>query len=277
MYPATGMMAGMPRKKNTSLNAPLHLTSSGQPALALEQIRLLEAIDQQGSITKAARQLGISYKTAWDRVAALNNLSATPLVNRSAGGARGGGTSLTDQARRIITGFHAIEEEHAAFLVRLGRKIHGFGDIATFMKTGNLKTSARNQFRGTVTSVNKGAVNSEVRIGISQSRSLRATITNDSVTELQLKKGVSVIALIKASSVIVSRDPQIATSAENRFQGTLLSVRKGAVNTQVILDLGDHKSIAAIVTNDSAEQLQLARGKPACALFSASSVILMTE
>ena len=59
------------------------------------RIRLLEAIDQHGSISQAAKAVPISYKAAWDAVDAMNNLADQPLVVRSTGGKNGGGTQLT--------------------------------------------------------------------------------------------------------------------------------------------------------------------------------------
>ena len=60
-----------------------------------QRIALLQHIAEQGSITRAAKSAGISYKAAWDAIDELNNLAQTPLVERSVGGKGGGGqTSL---------------------------------------------------------------------------------------------------------------------------------------------------------------------------------------
>ena len=62
------------------LNAAVSLKRGGAPRIGLERVTLLELIDELGSISAAAKQLGLSYKGAWDIVQALNNLFATPLV-----------------------------------------------------------------------------------------------------------------------------------------------------------------------------------------------------
>ena len=54
---------------------------------------MLEAIGSQGSISAAAKQQGISYRSAWDAVNEMNNLWDSPLVEKSPGGAHGGGTA----------------------------------------------------------------------------------------------------------------------------------------------------------------------------------------
>ena len=59
-------------------------------------VTLLENIHTTGSINQAAKAVGMSYKTAWERIENLNNLSAKSLINRQVGGSGGGGTILTE-------------------------------------------------------------------------------------------------------------------------------------------------------------------------------------
>jgi len=84
--------------------------------LSADRINLLEKIDESGSITKAAKVVGICYKTAWDTINLINNLAEKPLVHPMIGGKGGGGTSLTAEGKRIVTQFKIIQEEHRKFL-----------------------------------------------------------------------------------------------------------------------------------------------------------------
>ena len=84
----------MKRQKNTAslgISGSVWLHREDQRFLGGDRISLLEKIDEYGSITKAAKSVGISYKTAWDVVNMINNLAEKPLVNRSVGGKGGGG------------------------------------------------------------------------------------------------------------------------------------------------------------------------------------------
>ena len=63
-------------------------------------------------------------------------------------------------------------------------------------------------------------------------------------------------------------------SARNRLTGQIARIQEGAVNTEIVIDLGGGLSVAAVVTNDSVTRLGLTVGQPASALFKASSVIL---
>jgi len=68
-----------------------------------------------------------------------------------------------------------------------------------------MKLSARNQLKGKIVEVKKGATSAHVRIDIG-GQSLTASITNDSVDELKLEKGKTAYAIIKATSVMVGVD-----------------------------------------------------------------------
>ncbi|GAB3628932.1 transporter [Pandoraea terrae] len=139
-----------------------------------------------------------------------------------------------------------------------------------------MKTSARNQFSGEVTSIKSGAVNDEVTLKIG-SAFVVAVITQESTKSLGLAVGKTASALIKASSVIVMVDTDPAkVSARNVFAGTVAHVKEGAVNSEVTISAAG-LNIAAIITNDSATRLGLAPGKPASAVVKASSVILAVD
>lgn len=74
---------------------------------------LLEAIERTGSISSAARDLGMSYRRAWLLVDELGRLFKRPLVTTAAGGARGGGAELTDFGRALIAAYRRIEDRAA--------------------------------------------------------------------------------------------------------------------------------------------------------------------
>ncbi|WDE08876.1 TOBE domain-containing protein [Thalassomonas viridans] len=267
----------MSQEKNTELKGDLFLLSDNKQAFAMAQIELLTAIKNCGSISAAAKQAGISYKTAWDRIDAMNNMSEQPLVVRVAGGAKGGGSQLTRLGEKIIDGFDAMQQEHQNFIARMGSKLHSLQDVANFIRSGNMQTSARNQFRGQITRIIPGAVNAEVVLELSESQTVTAIITNDSLQQLNLKTGSQVIALVKASWVLLSKETGLKTSARNQLTGTITRICEGAVNSDITVDLGAGKSISAVITHSSCKEMGLQQGDNVCAFFKASNVILMAE
>jgi molybdate transport system regulatory protein len=145
------------------------------------------------------------------------------------------------------------------------------------LRTLNMKTSARNQFAGTVTAVQTGAVNDEVELTVGSNTRIVAVVTRQSAESLGLKVGSQAFALIKASSIIIAEELEGARlSARNQLAGKVVGVTPGAVNAEVVLEIDGGGTIAAIVTNQSAQTLELAAGKRAIAIFKASSVILGT-
>lgn len=243
------------------------------------RIRLLEAIDQHGSISQAARHVPLSYKAAWDAVDAMNNLSDQPLVECSTGGKHGGGTILTQHGRKVVGLYRAVEAEYQQALDRLMAQ---WGEVETgnvrafqqLLRRMALRTSARNQFVCTVSGLREGEVDYEVYLRLDNQNELIAVITRDSAEQLGIGIGMDVVALVKASSVLLLTDEGLRTSARNHLWGTVQRVVDGPVNAEVTLDLGAGKTVTAVVTRESVLSLDLVPGKRACAIFKSSSVIL---
>ncbi len=243
------------------------------------RIRLLEAIDEHGSISQAAKAVPLSYKAAWDAVDAMNNLAEQPLVLRSTGGKHGGGTQLTDYGRKVIALYRALEAEYQAALDRLTASMNDgqstdFQQFSQLLKRMSMKTSARNQFAGRIVGLREGHVDYEVRIKLDDENELVAVITGESAENLGLSIGMEINALVKSSSVLLLNDPAVRTTARNHLWGEITRIHEGPVNSEVTLAMKNGKSVCAVVTHDSVEKLGLAVGEQACAVFKASSVIL---
>jgi molybdate transport system regulatory protein len=73
------------------------------------KVSLLEAIDREGSLSVAAKSIGLSYRRAWNLLADLNGSFASPVVETAVGGASGGGATVTDFGRSLVTAFRALE------------------------------------------------------------------------------------------------------------------------------------------------------------------------
>jgi len=264
-----------PSKSATALSGSLWLNRADDKFLGGDRITLLEKIHELGSITKAAKAAGISYKTAWDTVNLVNNLSEKPLVERLTGGKGGGGTSLTAEGKKVITQFKAMQEEHRKFLSNLEGRLGDTDSLYLFLRRISMKVSARNTFAGVVTAITQGAVNAEVILALKGGVPLVATVTNGAVDNLGLKVGSEAYAIIKASSVIIGTDLHDAkVSARNIFCGTITTIIEGPVNTEVDVEIGGGTTVSAVITRESSKRLELKVGGHACAMFKASSVII---
>jgi len=92
---------------DTRLSIRLDLTSGDR--IGPGKIALLEAIRATGSISAAARHLGMSYRRAWLLVEQLNDALLEPAVTAAPGGRQGGGAAVTPMGDRVIELYRAIE------------------------------------------------------------------------------------------------------------------------------------------------------------------------
>ena len=271
--------------KNQTSTAPLHseLTISTEmgPFCGDVRVRLLEAIDRLGSLSKAAKSLPLSYKAAWDALDGMNNLSEQPLVVRSVGGKNGGGTHLTPYGLRMVAMYRALEAEYQLAVQRLhaacANDSNSLGDVAEYrrlLRRFAMKSSARNQFLGVITSVNQGPVDVEICLQLDGGQELQAVVTRESAENLHMVMGQQMYALIKSSSVMLVNEPQLRLSARNQLHGEITRIERGPVNSEVTIAIPGGKSLCAVITTESVAEMGLDVGKMTCAAFKASSVLL---
>ena len=255
-----------------SYNLTLELLN--QPFLLEKRIELLKAIKQTGSINKAATLVPMSYKSAWEAVEAMNNLSISPIVTRETGGAGGGGTTLTNYGENLLTTYSLLKEEQRKFLENLNR--------ITDLNSGTLKTirrlsmqiSARNQIIGTIEKISLGAVNAEIQIKLKSGKSIVSIITNSSVENLGLAINDEVVAVIKSSNVLLSTQTNLKLSARNSLNGNIEEIIIGSVNAEVVVNIGNEDKIVAIVTINSIENMGLKVGTSVDAIIKASDIMI---
>ena len=260
--------------------AVLQLRRGGDARAGPERIALLQAIGEHGSISSAARAVGLTYRGAWDAVQALNNLFDRPLVESQAGGRQGGGACVTPAGLALIDAFHRLDTRLDSLLAELHHSLGGHTDVSGrgLIWSLGMRTSARNALRGVVEHVTEGAVNSEVTLRVSPKVALTAIVTRGSVQDLDLKPGREAVALIKSSFVILAPgDQPLRTSARNCLLGTVARHVEGAVNDEVTLELDAGKTLTATITRGSGETLGFAEGARAQALVKASHIILAVE
>lgn len=92
----------------------LRVLGRGSPAMGPGKAELIERIDATGSISAAARAMGMSYRRAWQLVEALNAAYKAPVVTTAIGGQKGGGARVTPHGRRLAALFRAMEDKASA-------------------------------------------------------------------------------------------------------------------------------------------------------------------
>lgn len=268
-------------KKRPSLKTDLVVRSRVGFFIGDTRIRLLEAVAEHGSITRAAKAVPLSYKAAWDAIDEMNNLAASPLVTRSVGGRNGGGAVLTPYGLKMIALFRVLEQKYDATANDLAQALDTLGDadidqLQSLLARLSIRSSARNQFVGVIESL-RGAtddVDVEIIIRVDADFALCAVVTTDVVERLDLKLGQQVAALVPATSVFLGIGTDLLPSSRNRFTGKLLEVHCGPVNAEVTIELPGGRTLSTTVTRTSADELRLEPGMDAQALFKASHLLL---
>jgi len=248
----------------------------GAARVSLERVALLEAVGELGSISGAAKRLGLSYKGAWDVVQAMNNLFDGPLIEAAPGGRTGGTAAITPRGQAVVAAFRRVRAEIEATLVKLDSHLSSEPTTDLFWSLG-MRTSARNALRGVVTHITPGAVSAEVTLKVADGVTITAMLTRRSIEELDLEIGRPAIALIKASFVVLARGEGLRTSARNQIPGVVAAREDGAVNSEIAVDIGGGKTLIATITLASAEALELAPGVEVTVLVKAPHVILAVE
>jgi len=266
----------MTRHKQCPRECSNELQSSlGWPELEGPAIDLLEAIAQHCSINQAAKAVGLSYKSAWEHVETLNNRSDQNLVVRVVGGSGGGGTVLTDAGRQFLEKARILRREFKRFMMFFAGNPQEALQALKTMRRFEMKLSARNIWAGQVTTIQAGAINSVVEVALKGKDSIVSIITNNSVERLGLQPGTEVLAIVKASSVLIGRNFQKdQLSASNILTGTVANIVTGAVNDEVTIQLAGGSTVTAIITREGVQHLELVPGVEACAIIKASSVLL---
>lgn len=136
-------------------------------------------------------------------------------------------------------------------------------------------TSARNCLEGKIKEINVGSVNSEVILSVG-TVDIVSIITNESVKKMNLKIGDNAFGLIKANSIILTKDEKLNISARNIINTDVAKVEYGAVNAEIIMTIGTN-ALVSIITKESADNLMIKPKDKILAIFKASSVIIGTK
>ncbi|HKC49845.1 MAG TPA: LysR family transcriptional regulator [Myxococcota bacterium] len=95
--------------KRSSIEVRLRIDFAPSGSVGPGKIALLEAIEASGSLSQAARELGMSYRRAWGLLDDLNRALREPAASASVGGAGGGGAKLTKFGRALIAAYREVE------------------------------------------------------------------------------------------------------------------------------------------------------------------------
>ncbi|CAG1020723.1 Molybdenum-pterin-binding protein MopA [Patescibacteria group bacterium] len=237
-------------------------------------IQLLKAIQQTGSLNQAAKQLGLSYKGAWQILERANQNAPQTLISTATGGNKGGGSYLTEAGLALVQLFSELEQQHRTFLNQLNENLAANLKTVLLLQRAAIKTSVRNQLFGRVIDIQQGAVNADVIVELTGGEQVISSVEHSALAELKIKLDADVVLLINSTDIILVTDADnTAFSARNCLAGRVLSIQQG-VDSEVIILLPSGAIIAASITEKSVNDLKLTNHQTIWAVFKANAPML---
>jgi molybdate transport system regulatory protein len=167
----------------------------GKPVLGKGGAQILERIEKDNSISKAAKNLDMSYRYVWSYLQKIEKALDAPVVKTFRGGkSGGGGAMLTKLGRSLLEEYRHVEGY-------LGEVLSD----AEYWEAVGLKISARNRLKGKVLTVEKEGLTAKIKIEITVPTVVTALISREAAEELDLEIGDEVEAVIKATEVMIAK------------------------------------------------------------------------
>ncbi|HMK95222.1 MAG TPA: TOBE domain-containing protein [Candidatus Limnocylindrales bacterium] len=181
--------------KKHKLSCKVWIEYKDKPLIGKGGAEILEAIEKENSISKAAETLGMSYRYVWNYIQDVQKTMEEPVVETFKGGKYGGGgAKLTDLGRSLLGEYKQVEN----YLNKV------LSDSAGLEVKG-VKLSARNIFKGKVVGVEKGIITAKVKVEVKVPVTITAVITKEAVEDLDIKVGDEVEAIMKSTEVMIAK------------------------------------------------------------------------
>jgi len=182
--------------RRSSVKPIPHLTFQSDRKVVLDETDalLLRRISERGSLTDAARMVGISYRNAWGRIKKLESNYGVRILDTQVGGPTGGSARLTSQGQALFREFRHMRK-------------YLFNAVDDSESAGNVryKLSARNVIAARVTAVERGDITSLIRMASLAPVTLTSIISNEAVDDLGLGVGDHVQAIVKSTEVMIAK------------------------------------------------------------------------
>ena len=254
-----------------SLFSDLMLSNQGEAFLNHKRVQLLENITVYGSISKAAKELGVTYKTAWGWIDKMNTLAPKPLVQKISGGKDGGGTLVTAYARELMCIYEEVEVLHQKHLRTLAESFsHLQGDDQS-----QFFTFSRLEAKITAISAKESQAIFLLELPCGNEINAQAPISFVEVNELTIGSNISV--LIESDAVSVSKSFEKDISSRNKLVVQVDEISIYEEDVLLTLTLCEDQHLTSQITYKSYKDLEIKEGDQLTAVFKAYSVALLVS
>ncbi len=236
--------------------------------------KILMKIMETNSLTATAQQLNISYKTVWNYVTRLNNLSNKKLIETKIGGKGGGAAYITEHGKTFLNLSEDISKNLTRLLSlwdndKLDSKL-----LSKITKRYTLKTSARNQIPATVVDIENNDLTVLIKAQTKEQELIKAQLTLESLKALGIDKGTEVFLLVKAPWIAIAVDEKQNNSMMNSIPARINEIIKGKSTCEIIMESNKGLEIVSSINIELLYKLKIETGARVFANFESSNVII---
>lgn len=240
----------------------LKLTLDNGDIIDEKFINLLKSIGKTNSLTKSAKELGVSYKNLWDNINKMKNKENFIISKKN------GGSFITENSKNLIKKFEILNLAQNNFLSKT------INMNLEFIPNFFLKLSARNQIKVKISKIIEGVLNCDVFGVLDSGEELQASITKSSQKELDLKAGNEVYFIFKAPKIVVLKKDFQNSLMPNLIRAKITSASIGSINSEICAITSDNQMLAAMIPNDVTMDLRLAVNDEIGVIINPNDIIL---
>ena len=255
-------------KNKFNIDGNLWINKESKAFIGKGRVELLKNIQIHGSISKAAKQMKMSYKAAWDSVDIMNKLSREPLLTKVTGGKGGGGTVITTYAKEIIKAYDELTQLHKNYLSTLD---NFFNDLVLDLKN---EEPVFSRLEGKITNIISKNKAYEIEITLNSNQKLITIENEEFVVNRKLNINNHINLLIETNSVVITKQAP-SSSARNALKGKVCDIFDDEANTFLTINCGEKDLISAKITSSSYKKLDIKKDDEVFAIFKAYNINIL--
>ena len=252
-----------------NINGSLWIEKDEKSFIGPGRIKLLQNIQLHGSISKAAKEMKMSYKAAWDSVDIMNKLSNKPLVSKVSGGKGGGGTVITSHAKELIQAYEELTRLHKNYFKTLENLFN-----EQISDTSSNKTTFC-RLQGNIEKLKSLNESYEISIKLKNNQILTAIESKEFVLKKELKENQTINFLIETDTISISKTAKNDISSRNQLRGKVVEIEDDGINTNLSIDCKEEVLLNAKITTTSYKNLEIKKGDEISASFKAYNIIIL--
>ena len=255
----------MKNRSSYQLLSKLFLTHNQEHFLTPERIELLQSVAKMGSISAGAKDMGKSYKWAWDSIDQMNSHSSSDLVSKSSGGKGGGGAEVTPFAIELIDYYDDLKQIYQNKIESYQERFNQAFEKRSFTK------DIASTLHGRVSKIECNDDLCEVAIAYGGT-----TLKAKCKTAMKLLQDDDISFMVESNQIIIAKQA-VEISAQNLLVGKITTIAQEGKKVYLTLELETKEQLKVLITTDSLAQLDLHMGQTCFAYFKTYNITILGE